>query len=320
MSRYESLVEAVGDTPLVGLPRLSPRWTGERPVRLWAKLEDRNPTGSIKDRAALSMVRAAEADGRLTPGCTILEPTSGNTGIALAMVAKLRGYGLVCVMPENTSVERRQLLEMFGARIVFSPAAGGSNEAVALAKKLAADNPQWVMLYQYGNPANAMAHYEGTGPEILRDLPTITHFVAGLGTTGTLMGAGRYLREKVPDVQIVAAEPRYGELVYGLRNIDEGFVPELYDDSVLTSRFSVTSYDALRRTRDLIEHEGIFAGISSGAILHAALSIAERVAASGERADVAIVVCDGGWKYLSTGAYDGSLQQAAQKLEGQLWA
>jgi [CysO sulfur-carrier protein]-thiocarboxylate-dependent cysteine synthase len=320
MSRYQSLVEAVGDTPLVGLPRVSPRWTGERPVRLWAKLEDRNPTGSIKDRAALAMVRAAEAEGRLTPGCTILEPTSGNTGIALAMVAKLRGYGLVCVMPENTSVERRQLLEMFGARIVFSPAAGGSNEAVALAKKLAADNPQWVMLYQYGNPANALAHYEGTGPEILRDLPTITHFVAGLGTTGTLMGAGRYLREKVPDVQIVAAEPRYGELVYGLRNIDEGFVPELYDDTVLTSRFSVTSYDALRRTRDLIEHEGIFAGISSGAILHAALSIAERVAASGERADIAIVICDGGWKYLSTGAYDGSLQQAAQKLEGQLWA
>ena len=254
------------------------------------------------------------------PGCTVLEPTSGNTGISLAMVCKLKGYRLICVMPENTSVERRQLLEMFGARIVFSPAAGGSNEAVALAKKLAADNPQWVMLYQYGNPANALAHYEGTGPEILRDLPTITHFVAGLGTTGTLMGAGRYLREKVPDVQIVAAEPRYGELVYGLRNIDEGFVPELYDDSVLTSRFSVTSYDALRRTRDLIEHEGIFAGISSGAILHAALSIAERVAAAGERADVAIVICDGGWKYLSTGAYDGSLQQAAQKLEGQLWA
>jgi [CysO sulfur-carrier protein]-thiocarboxylate-dependent cysteine synthase len=320
VSRYESLIEAVGDTPLVGLPRISPRWTGERPVRIWAKLEDRNPTGSIKDRAALAMVRAAEAEGRLTPGCTILEPTSGNTGIALAMVAKLHGYGLVCVMPENTSVERRQLLEMFGARIVFSPAAGGSNEAVALAKKLAADNPQWVMLYQYGNPANALAHYEGTGPEILRDLPTITHFVAGLGTTGTLMGAGRYLREKVPDVQIVAAEPRYGELVYGLRNIDEGFVPELYDDTVLTTRFSVTSYDALRRTRDLIEHEGIFAGISSGAILHAALSIAERAAASGDRADVAMVICDGGWKYLSTGAYDGSLQQAAQKLEGQLWA
>ncbi|MGH8962322.1 MAG: PLP-dependent cysteine synthase family protein [Jatrophihabitantaceae bacterium] len=320
MARYDSLVDALGDTPLVGLPHLSPQWDGETPVRLWAKLEDRNPTGSIKDRAALAMIRAAEADGRLTPGCTILEPTSGNTGIALAMVAKLRGYGLVCVMPENTSIERRQLLEMFGARIISSPAAGGSNQAVATAKQLAEQYPDWVMLYQYGNEANALAHYEGTGPEILRDLPTITHFVAGLGTTGTLMGAGRYLREKVPDVQIVAAEPRYGELVYGLRNIDEGFVPELYDDSVLTTRFSVTSYDALRRTRDLIEHEGIFAGISSGAILHAALSIADRVHASGERADVAFVVADGGWKYLSTGAYSGSLQEAAEKLEGQLWA
>jgi cysteine synthase B len=320
MARYDSLVDAVGDTPLVGLPRLSPRWDGERPVRVWAKLEDRNPTGSIKDRAALAMIRAAEADGRLTPGCTILEPTSGNTGISLAMVAKLRGYGLVCVMPENTSIERRQLLEMFGARIISSPAAGGSNQAVATAKLLAQQYPDWVMLYQYGNPANAQAHYEGTGPELLRDLPTITHFVAGLGTTGTLMGTGRYLREKVPDVKIIAAEPRYGELVYGLRNIDEGFVPELYDDSVLTSRFSVTSYDALRRTRDLIEHEGIFAGISSGAILHAALAVADRAAANDARADIALVVADGGWKYLSTGAYSGSLQEAAEKLEGQLWA
>lgn len=319
MTRYESLLDALGDTPLVGLPNLSPRWEGRNPVRLWAKLEVRNPTGSIKDRAALAMVRAAEKDGRLRPGCTILEPTSGNTGISLAMVAKLRGYGLVCVMPENTSIERRQLLEMFGARIISSPAAGGSNQAVATAKQLAAQYPDWVMLYQYGNEANALAHYEGTGPELLRDLPTITHFVAGLGTTGTLMGTGRYLREKVPDVQIVAAEPRYGDLVYGLRNIDEGFVPELYDDSVLTRRFSVTSYDALRRTRDLIDHEGIFAGISSGAILHAALSIAERID-DDEKADIAFVVCDGGWKYLSTGAYTGTLQEAAERLEGQLWA
>lgn len=324
MTRYESLAQAVGDTPLVGLPRLSPRWEPADPlappVRLWAKLEDRNPTGSIKDRAALAMVAAAEADGRLTPGCTILEPTSGNTGISLAMIAKLRGYGIVCVMPENTSQERRQLLEMFGARIVSSPAAGGSNQAVAVAKQLAAENPEWVLLYQYGNPANAQAHYDGTGPEVLADMPSITHFVAGLGTTGTLMGAGRFLREKVPGISIIAAEPRYGELVYGLRNIDEGFVPELYDDSVLSSRFSVTSYDALRRTRDLVEHEGIFAGISTGAILHAALGVADRAAKAGERADVVFVVCDGGWKYLSTGAYSGSLQQAAEKLEGQLWA
>jgi cysteine synthase len=319
--RYGSLVESVGNTPMVGLPRLSPRWDDPNtPVRLWAKLEDRNPTGSIKDRAALAMIEAAEADGRLTPGCTILEPTSGNTGISLAMVSKLKGYGIVCVMPENTSIERRQLLEMFGARIVSSPAAGGSNQAVAMAKQLAAENPEWVMLYQYGNPANAQAHYDGTGPEILSDMPTITHFVAGLGTTGTLMGAGRYLREKAPGVEIIAAEPRYGELVYGLRNIDEGFVPELYDDTVLTSRFSVTSYDALRRTRDLIDHEGIFAGISTGAILHAALGVADKAVKAGQRADVVFIVCDGGWKYLSTGAYSGSLQQAAERLEGQLWA
>jgi len=323
MARYDSLVQAVGNTPLVGLPHLSPRWAKSEdgpPVRLWAKLEDRNPTGSIKDRAALAMVAAAEAAGRLTPGCTILEPTSGNTGISLAMIAKLKGYGLVCVMPENTSAERRQLLEMFGARIVFSPAAGGSNQAVAMAKQLSAENPDWVMLYQYGNSANAQAHYDGTGPEVLADLPSITHFVAGLGTTGTLMGAGRFLREKVPGIQIIAAEPRYGELVYGLRNIDEGFVPELYDDSVLTSRYSVTSYDALRRTRDLIEQEGIFAGISTGAILHAALGTADKALKAGSRADVVFIVADGGWKYLSTGAYAGSLQQAAQQLEGQLWA
>ena len=229
--RYDSLLDSVGRTPLVGLPRLSP----SPDVRLWAKLEDRNPTGSVKDRAALRMVEDAEAKGLLYPGCTILEPTSGNTGISLAMAARLRGYRIVCVMPENTSVERRQLLRMWGAEIVSSPAAGGSNEAVRVAKHLAEEHPDWVMLYQYGNPANAEAHYATTGPEILEDLPTITHFVAGLGTTGTLMGTGRFLREHVPDIEIVAAEPRYGELVYGLRNIDEGFVPELYDASVLTT-------------------------------------------------------------------------------------
>src|SRR4051812_44059244 len=316
MARFASLVDSLGGTPLVGLPSLSPT----PDVRLWAKLEDHNPTGSIKDRAAIAMIEAAEKDGSLQPGATILEPTSGNTGISLAMVARQRGYKLICVMPENTSIERRQLLEMYGAQIISSPAAGGSNQAVAVAKQLAAENPDWVMLYQYGNPANAQAHYDGTGPEILTDLPSVTHFVAGLGTTGTLMGAGRFLREKVPGIQVVAAEPRYGELVYGLRNIDEGFVPELYDDTVLTSRYSVTSYDALRRTRDLVESEGIFAGISTGAILHAALATADRALKAGQRADVVFIVCDGGWKYLSTGAYSGSLQQAAERLEGQLWA
>lgn len=316
MTRYDSLLQAVGDTPMVGLPSLSP----SADVRLWAKLEDRNPTGSIKDRPALAMIEKAEADGLLTPGCTVLEPTSGNTGISLAMACKLKGYKLVCVMPENTSIERRQLLQMYGAEIISSPAAGGSNQAVAMAKKLAAENADWVMLYQYGNPANADAHYRTTGPEILRDLPTITHFVAGLGTTGTLVGTGRYLREHKPDVHIVAAEPRYGELVYGLRNLDEGFVPELYDPEVLTARYSVGSRDALRRTRQLVEQEGIFAGISTGGILHAALAVAEKAAGAGERADIVLVVCDGGWKYLSTGAYSGELDDAADGIEGHLWA
>jgi cysteine synthase B len=314
--RFDTLIDSVGRTPLVGLPRLSP----SADVRIWAKLEDRNPTGSIKDRPALWMIQEAEKDGLLTPGCTILEPTSGNTGISLAMSAKLKGYRLICVMPENTSEERRQLLRMWGAEIISSPAAGGSNEAVRVAKGLAAEHPDWVMLYQYGNPANWRSHYETTGPEILEDLPTVTHFVAGLGTTGTLMGVGRFLRERVPGVQIVAAEPRYGELVYGLRNVDEGFIPELYDESVLTTRFSVGSADALRRTRELLASEGIFAGVSTGAALHAALGVARKAAKAGERADVVFVVADGGWKYLSTGAYEGTLEEAEERLEGQLWA
>jgi len=314
--RYDSLLDSVGNTPLVGLPRLSP----SEDVRLWAKLEDRNPTGSVKDRAALRMIEQAEKDGILTPGCTILEPTSGNTGISLAMAARLKGYKLVCVMPENTSTERTQILRMWGAEIVYSPGAGGSNEAVRVARRMAAEHPDWVMLYQYGNPANAEAHYATTGPEILADLPTITHFVAGLGTTGTLMGAGRYLREHKPDVQIVAAEPRYGELVYGLRNLDEGFVPELYDPDVLTTRFSVGPRDALRRTRELLDQEGIFAGISTGAILHAALGLAQKAVKAGEPADIAFIVCDGGWKYLSTGAYEGTIDDAEDRLEGTVWA
>jgi cysteine synthase B len=314
--RYDSLLDSIGNTPLVGLPQLSP----SPDVRLWAKLEDRNPTGSVKDRAAIAMLVDAEKQGRLRPHCTILEPTSGNTGISLAMAARLRGYRLVCVMPENTSVERRQMLQMWGAEIVTSPAAGGSNEAVRVAKRLAGEHPDWVMLYQYGNPANALAHYEGTGPEILADLPTVTHFVAGLGTTGTLMGVGRFFREHKPDVRIVAAEPRYGELVYGLRNLDEGFVPELYDDALIDSRFSVGPREAVQRTRELLDIEGIFAGISTGAILHAALAQATKSVRAGEPADIAFVVADGGWKYMSTGAYEGTLDEAEARLDGQLWA
>ena len=315
--RYDSLLDAVGGTPLVGLPNLSPGPTR----RLWAKLEDRNPTGSVKDRVALWMVLAAEKDGLLKPGSTVLEPTSGNTGISLAMICRLRGYKLICVMPENTSAERTQLLQMYGASIVYSPAAGGSNEAVRVAKRMAAENPGWVMLYQYGNEANARAHYETTGPEILADLPEITHFVAGLGTTGTLMGTGRYLREHVPGVKIVAAEPRYGELVYGLRNMDEGFVPELYDDSVLTSRFSVSAADALRAH----PRAGRRARASSPASRPAACCTPgsrwrPRRTRAGERAEIVLLIADGGWKYLSTGAYSGTLDEAESRLEGELWA
>ena len=275
--RFDSLLDSVGGTPLVGLPRLSP----SADVRLWAKLEDHNPTGSIKDRAALRMLLDAEKDGRLRPGNTILEPTSGNTGISLAMAAKLRGYRMVCVMPENTSEERRQILRMWGVEIISSPAAGGSNEAVRVAKQVAEEHPDWVMLYQYGNPSNAAAHYDGTAREILADLPSVTHFVAGLGTTGTLMGAGRFFREHKPEVRIVAAEPRYGELVYGLRNLDEGFVPELYDETLIDARFSVGPRDAVRRVRELLDNEGIFAGISTGAILHAALGQAAKCVRDG---------------------------------------
>ncbi|MFJ1755264.1 PLP-dependent cysteine synthase family protein [Kitasatospora sp. NPDC088134] len=321
--RYDSPIEAIGNTPLVRLPRLSAAVPGNEDglVTLWAKLEDRNPTGSVKDRPALRMIERAEAAGRLTPGCTILEPTSGNTGISLAMAAKLKGYRMVCVMPENTSEERRELLKMWGAEIIPSPAAGGSNTAVRIAKEIAAEHPDWVMLYQYGNPDNAGAHYATTGPEILADLPTVTHFVAGLGTTGTLMGIGRFLREKVPGVQIVAAEPRYDDLVYGLRNLDEGFVPELYDAEVLTTRFSVGSADAVTRTRELLQLEGIFAGVSTGAVAHAAIGVARKAAKAGERADVVFVVADGGWKYLSTGIYTAETTEAAvEALQGQLWA
>ena len=319
MTRHDSLLEALGNTPLVALHRLSPRWDDDPHVRLWAKLEDRNPTGSIKDRPAIRMIEDAERRGVLQPGATILEPTSGNTGISLAMAALLKGYQMICVMPENTSIERRQLLELYGARIIFSPAEGGSNTAVAHAKELAAENPSWVMLYQYGNAANTLSHYEGTGPELLADLPEITHFVAGLGTTGTLMGTGRYLREQVPGIQIVAAEPRYGEGVYALRNIDEGFIPELYDPEVLTTRYSVGSYDAVKRTRELVQREGIFAGISTGAVLHAALGMADKAVKAGEQADIAFVVADAGWKYLSLGTWTGDLDEIEARAKGVIY-
>jgi cysteine synthase B len=310
--RYEDLADAIGNTPLVGLPRFSAR----PGVRLWAKLEGQNPTGSVKDRIARAMVEDAEKSGRLAPGATLVEPSSGNTGIALALVARVRGYRLVVVMPENTSAERRQLLELYGAEVVSSPAAGGSNGAIARAGELAAEHPDWVMLYQYGNPANVTAHYETTGPEIWRDLPEVTHFVAGLGTSGTLVGVGRYLKEQNPATQVVAAEPEYGDLVYGLRNLDEGFVPPIFDEAVLDRRIKVGSHDALVRTRELAATEGVFAGISTGAILHVALRVAEPL----EQGDIVVLAPDGGWKYLSTGAYGADPVAAEAGLRGQLWA
>ena len=310
--RYEDLVDAIGNTPLVGLPRLSPK----PGVRLWAKLEGQNPTGSVKDRVAKAMVEDAEKSGVLTPGATLLEPSSGNTGIALAVVARVRGYRLVVVLPENTSLERRQLLELYGAEVVFSPADQGSNGAIERAKRLAAEHPDWVMLYQYGNPANAQAHYETTGPEIWRDLPEVTHFVAGLGTSGTLMGVGRYLHERNPAVKVVAAEPEYGDLVYGLRNLDEGFVPPIFDPDLLDGRIKAGAAAALARTRELAAVEGLFTGISGGAVLHVALRLAERL----ERAEIVLLVADGGWKYLSTGAYAADQAAAEDGLRGQLWA
>ena len=310
--RYEDLVDAIGNTPLVGLPRLSPK----PGVRLWAKLEGQNPTGSVKDRVAKAMVEDAEKSGVLTPGATLLEPSSGNTGIALAVVARVRGYRLVVVLPENTSLERRQLLELYGAEVVFSPADQGSNGAIERAKRLAAEHPDWVMLYQYGNPANAQAHYETTGPEIWRDLPEVTHFVAGLGTSGTLMGVGRYLHERNRAVKVVAAEPEYGDLVYGLRNLDEGFVPPIFDPDLLDGRIKAGAAAALARTRELAAVEGLFTGISGGAVLHVALRLAERL----ERAEIVLLVADGGWKYLSTGAYAADQAAAEDGLRGPLWA
>jgi [CysO sulfur-carrier protein]-thiocarboxylate-dependent cysteine synthase len=294
----------------VGIQRLSPTPT----VRLWAKLEGQNPTGSLKDRIAVAMIEDAERSGELTPDRTILEPTSGNTGIALALVARRKGYRMLAVLPDNASEERLRLLELYGAEIVPSPAEKGTNGAIEVARRLAED-PRYFMPFQYGNPANPRAHYDGTGAEILRDLPEVTHFVAGLGTGGTLTGAGRRLKEHRPEIAVVAAEPELGELVYGLRSLDEGFIPPILDESVLDRKFLVSSDDALLATRELAEREGIFAGISSGAVLHAA----RRVAADLDRGDVVCLLADGGWKYLSTEAWGGDLDRAAKRVGETLW-
>jgi cysteine synthase len=308
--RADDILGAIGNTPLVGIPRISPR----PGVRMWAKLEGQNPTGSVKDRIALRMIEEAERAGLLGTGSMILEPTSGNTGIALAMVAARKGYRLTAVMPDNASEERIRLLELWGAEIVFTPADQGTNGAIEVATRMARDD-RYFMPFQYGNPANPAAHYDGTGAEILRDLPEVTHFVAGLGTGGTLTGAGRRLKEHRAEIQVVAAEPELGELVYGLRSLDAGFVPPVFDPSILDRKFLVSSADALRATRELTQQEGIFAGVSSGAVVH----VARRIAANLDVGDIVCLLADGGWKYLSTGAWQEDLGLAEKSVEESLW-
>jgi [CysO sulfur-carrier protein]-thiocarboxylate-dependent cysteine synthase len=302
-----SLLEAVGSTPLVELSRLAPH----DGVRLYAKLEAQNPTGSIKDRIAKTMVEAAEASGELEPGRELLEPTSGNTGISLAMVAKLKGYPLTCVLPENSTPERIKLLQLYGANIVFSPASEGSNGAVRVALGLAARDPRYFMLNQYANEANPRAHYEGTGAEIAEALPRVDALVAGLGTGGTLMGAGDRLRESFPDVLVAAAEPLQGDLVYGLRSLADGFVPPILDVSRLDRKILVSNDESVAGVRELLDREGIFAGVSSGAVVHVARLLAEEL----EEGTIVCILADGGWKYLSADFWT----KGAQSMEDRLW-
>jgi cysteine synthase len=308
--RFRDVLEAIGDTPLVGMPNLSERLG----VRLWAKLEGQNPTGSTKDRIAKRMIEEAEASGELTPDRTILEPTSGNTGISLGLVARRKGYKLTVVLPDNASEERVRLLELFGAQIVFSPGDKGTNGSIEIARRLAQDD-RYFMPFQYGNPANPLAHEEGTGAEIVRDLPEVTHFVAGLGTGGTLTGVGRRLHRHDPSIRVIAAEPELGDLVYGLRSLDEGFIPPILDDSQIDRKFLVSSSDSLRATRELTEREGIFAGISSGAVLH----VAQRIAAGSPGAEIVCLLADGGWKYLSLEAWAQEIERAEKHVSESLW-
>jgi len=308
MAAYTSILELIGNTPLVDVSALSPN----PQVSIHVKLEGQNPGGSVKDRPALAMIEDAERSGRLTQGATLLEPTSGNTGIGLAIVCRVKGYHLKVVLPTNVSVERRQLLELWGAEIIESPGSEGSNGAVRKARALAEQHPEWVFLYQYGNPANPLAHYEGTGPEIWRDCPQITHFVAGLGTSGTLLGVGRFLKEHNPRVQVWAIEPPTGETVEGLRNLDEGYIPpiflELGGQELLDRKTIVGPRDSIEWTRRLADL-GIFAGISSGAALAGAVKCANSI----DRGSIVFICCDGGWKYLSTGAWTDDLDEVVER-------
>ena len=318
MPVHSSVLDLIGDTPIVDVSVLSPNPS----VRLLAKLEGQNPAGSVKDRIALAMVSEAEADGTLPPGRTIIEPSSGNTGIALAMIARMRGYPIKIVLPENVSIERRQALEVFGAEIIPSPGDEGSNGAVRLARQLADENPNWVFLYQYANEANPRAHYATTGPEILRDVPEITHFVAGLGTSGTLMGVGTYLKEQKPEVQVLAVEPPSGELVQGLRSLDDGYIPPVFEKwggyDLLDGKRIVRTRESIEFTRRLADECGIFAGLSGGAALAGAVRVAERISPDPDGVITAVIVfvgSDGGWKYLSTGAWNGELDEVAVDIE-----
>jgi [CysO sulfur-carrier protein]-thiocarboxylate-dependent cysteine synthase len=308
--RYGSILDAIGNTPLVELRHFSPR----EGVRIFAKMEGQNPTGSVKDRVALALVNQAEQQGLISPGQTLIEPTSGNTGISMALVCKLRGYRFIAVMPENVSGERRDILHAFGAEIVLTDGKKGSNGAIEVAQKMAAEHTEYYMPYQYGNPANPLAHYEGTAPEILDAMPDITHFVAGLGTSGTLMGVGRRLKEHDERIQVIAGEPDLGDLVQGLRNLDEGFVPPIFDSSLIDRKRVVRSEKGIRFTQELLWREGIFAGVSSGG----ALSVAHQVALELDHGNVVVLFADAGWKYLSTQLWTRGVDEATDALSDQL--
>ena len=311
MVPFENVLDMIGNTPMVDVSRLSPN----PDVRIVAKLEGQNPFGSVKDRIAKSMIEHAEKSGRLQPGQTILEPSSGNTGIALAAIAQMKGYPIKILMPSSVSIERRQMLEVFGAEVILTPGEEGSNGAVRRAQEMAAANPEWCFLYQYGNDANPLAHYEGTGPEIWRDCPEITHFVAGLGTSGTLMGTGRYLKEQNPAIKVIAIEPPLGERVEGLRNIDDGYIPPVFEQwygfELLDRKRVVRPRESLEWTRRLVSECGVFAGISSGAALAGAAKVATEIT----EGVIVFIVSDGGWKYLSTGAYTDDLDSAEKQAE-----
>jgi cysteine synthase len=309
--KSDDILDAIGNTPLVELPRMTPK----QGVRIFAKMEGCNPTGSLKDRIAKYMIEHGERTGELTKDKTILEPTSGNTGISLAMIGRRKGYRVKVVIPENATTERRQLLEIFGAEMIYSDGTKGSNGAIELAKKLAAEDEGLYMPYQYGNLANPLAHYETTAVEILRELPDVDALVAGLGTGGTLMGIGRRLKEVNPTTKVIAVEPHPGDLVQGLRSLDEGFIPPILDMSLLDGKIMVDSRCAFAATRDLTGKEGIFAGVSSGAVVHVAIRMAHRM----DKGNIVVILCDNGWKYVSLGVWHKEFPELGENMYSHLW-